>query len=122
MVGELVFSARRPAVKHLTYIFLFLLVVASFARSQTRPRPPGLEQAGQAEAQADKNLPPPGNPQKGRLDPAKLRQEADELARISQTIPADVSSLQLGMLPKDMIEKLKQIEKLAKHLRGQISQ
>jgi hypothetical protein len=109
-------------VKHHAYILVFVFFVASSTRAQTRPRPPGLEQAGQAEAQTEKNLPPPASPQKARLDPAKLRQEADELARISQTIPADVSSLQLGMLPKDMIEKLNQIEKLSKHLRRQISQ
>ena len=109
-------------MKHFTYILLFVLFVASSGRAQARPRPPGLQQADQAEAQTEKNLPPPPTPQKARLDAAKLRQEADELARISQTIPADVSSLQLGMLPKDMIEKLKQIEKLSKHLRTQLSQ
>jgi flagellar motor component MotA len=52
---------------------------------------------------------------------AKLGQEADELARIAQTIPPDVASIQKGKLPKDMIEKLKQIEKLSKRLRSQIN-
>ena len=59
--------------------------------------------------------------QPAHLDLAKLCQEADELARIAQTIPPDVASIQRGRLPKDMIEKLKQIEKLSKHLRSQIN-
>jgi hypothetical protein len=52
---------------------------------------------------------------------ARLRQDADELARIAQTIPPDVSSIQKGLLPKDMSEKLKQIEKLSKQIRKQLS-
>jgi hypothetical protein len=63
------------------------------------------------------SLPPTS--QQARLDLAKLRQEADELARLAHTIPADVSSIQQGLLPKDMSEKLKQIEKLSKHLRSE---
>jgi len=86
-----------------------------------RPRPPGLQQADQAEEQADKNIPPPMT-QRRRLDLAKFRQDADELVRIAQTIPSDVASIQRGLLPKDMVEKLKQIEKLSKHLRNQLSQ
>jgi hypothetical protein len=60
--------------------------------------------------------------QRTHVDFTKLRQDADDLARIAQTIPNDAASIQKGMLPKDMIEKLKQIERLSKHLRGQISQ
>ena len=121
MARERVFSARRPAVKHRTYILLFVLVAGCSARSQTRPRPPGLEQAAQAEQQADKSLPPPMT-QRTHVDFTRLRQDADDLARIAQTIPNDAASIQKGMLPKDMVEKLKQIEKLSKRLRGQISQ
>jgi hypothetical protein len=108
-------------VKHLTYILLFVLCVASSARTQVRPRPPGLQQADQAEQQADKSIPPPTT-QRTHVDFTRLRQDADDLARLAQTIPNDVASIQKGMLPKDMVEKLKQIEKLSKHLRGQISQ
>ena len=46
---------------------------------------------------------------------------ADELARIAQTIPADVASVKKGMLPKDVIEKLKQIERLSKRLRSELT-
>ena len=51
----------------------------------------------------------------------QVLQDADDLARIAQTIPPDVAGIQKGLLPKDMIEKLKQIEKLSKQLRKQLS-
>jgi|SRR5580704_11041817 hypothetical protein len=57
----------------------------------------------------------------GRVDLAKLQREADELSRMSQTIPSDVASVRKGMLPRDVIEKLKQIEKLSKRLRTELN-
>lgn len=105
----------------LSPIFLSsFLLAASLLPAQTRPIPPGVRQADQTEAQTEKNIPPPITPP-AHLDVAKLGQEADELARIAQTIPSDVASIQKGKLPKDMIEKLKQIEKLSKQLRTQIN-
>ena len=56
-----------------------------------------------------------------RLDLAHLQQEAEDLARTAQTIPSDVASVRKGMLPKDVIEKLKQIEKLSKRLRTELN-
>lgn len=55
-----------------------------------------------------------------RIDAAQVQQEADDLARMAQTIPADVASIRKGMLPKDVIDKLKQIEKLSKRLRTEL--
>jgi hypothetical protein len=55
------------------------------------------------------------------VDSAQVQKEADDLARLAQTIPTDVSSIRKGMLPKDLIEKLKQIEKLSKHLRTELN-
>jgi hypothetical protein len=56
-----------------------------------------------------------------RIDAAQVQKEAEDLARIAQTIPADVSSARKGMLPKDVIDKLKQIEKLSKRLRTELN-
>ncbi len=55
------------------------------------------------------------------VDLVQLQREADELSRTAQTIPSDVGSLRQGMLPKDVIAKLKQIEKLSKHLRSELA-
>ncbi len=106
-------------MKHLASILPFVLLAASSASAQT-PIPPGIRQADQAEAQTQKNIPPPAT-RHAHLDLARLSQDADDLARIAQTIPPDVAGIQKGLLPKDMIEKLKQIEKLSKQLRKQLS-
>jgi len=50
-----------------------------------------------------------------------LQHDADDLARTAQSIPTDVASVRQGMLPKDVIQKLKQIEKLSKRLRGELT-
>jgi hypothetical protein len=57
-----------------------------------------------------------------RINLAQLQKEADDLARTAQTIPSDVASVRKGMLPKDVLQKLKQIEKLSKHLRSELNQ
>jgi hypothetical protein len=54
------------------------------------------------------------------VDLVLLQQEADELARTAQTIPSDLASVRKGMLPKDVLLKLKQIEKLSKHMRTEL--
>jgi hypothetical protein len=51
----------------------------------------------------------------------QLQRDADDLARKAQSIPSDVASVRKGMLPKDIIEKLKQIEKLSKRLRTELN-
>src|SRR5437879_3520024 len=56
-----------------------------------------------------------------RVDAAQVQKEGDDLARMAQTSPADVASVRKGMLPKDVIEKLKQIEKLSKRLRTELN-
>lgn len=55
------------------------------------------------------------------IDLAQLQREADDLARTAETIPADMASVRKGVLPKDTMEKLKQIEKLSKRLRTQLN-
>ena len=57
---------------------------------------------------------------KVKLDPIKLHQEAQELLDLSQSLQTDIESMNRGLRPKDTIEKLKRIQKLAKHLRGEI--
>jgi len=55
------------------------------------------------------------------IDPVKLQRDADDLARTAQTIPTDVAGVRQGTLPKDIIEKLKRIEKLSKQLRNELN-
>ncbi len=107
-------------MQHLSYAILIALIVTSLSQGQSHPRPPGLQQAEQAETRAEQTIPPPTAARQKPIDAVKLQSEADDLARIAQTIPADVSSIQQGQFPKDFLEKLKRIEKLSKHLRAEI--
>ena len=99
-----------------------LLFFASSMAPQTPGRgfptpPPSLDQ--------EKQAPTPGqhSPTAARhTDLEQAQREADNLARVAQTIPADMVKIREGMLPKDVIEKLKQIEKLSKHLRSELTQ
>lgn len=55
------------------------------------------------------------------IDIVALQKEADDLARTAQTIPLDLANVRRGTIPKDFLLKLKQIEKLSKHLRSEIA-
>jgi hypothetical protein len=66
-------------------------------------------------------LEPPARPQTQRLDPAKLREEADELAKLAQVVPQDMGQIMQGKMPKDAIDRLKRIEKISKHLRSELA-
>jgi len=56
-----------------------------------------------------------------RVDLKELQREADDLARTAQTIPTDVADVRRGTMPKDIIQKLKQIEKISKRLRSELN-
>jgi hypothetical protein len=79
------------------------------------------QQINQAKAQAEISGPPPVR-QWPSADAARLKQVAEELANLAQSVPPDVDQTTKGILPKDLEQKLKRIEKLAKQLRSGISQ
>jgi hypothetical protein len=72
-------------------------------------------------AQHPLQLDPPVGPQPQKLDPVKLRQQADEISSLAQSLPADIAQITQGKLPKGMEDKLKRIEKLSKHLRSELA-
>src|SRR5260370_38879442 len=110
-------------------VFLGMLIVFSFLSSffrvpmvsgqQGRPIPPGIREA---EKQSNKPLDPPMAAMPSAPDPAKLKHEADELAQLSAGVPSDLAKVAHGQLPKDLADKLKRIEKLAKHLASKLTQ
>jgi hypothetical protein len=55
------------------------------------------------------------------VGPTELRNEARQILELSQSIQADIEQVNRGKLPKDAVDKLKRIEKLSRHLRGQIN-
>jgi hypothetical protein len=122
-IGKLIPLVRRPAVKlSLLALLLALPFSALLVQAQgSRPIPPGIRQAEKADAQNERSLPPPMSPRR-TLDLDKLRRDANELAALAQSIPPDVEQTAKGILPKELSEKLKRIQKLAKQLQSQISQ
>jgi hypothetical protein len=55
------------------------------------------------------------------VDPLALQREAKELLDLSQSLQPQIQALNRGLLSKDILDKLKRIEKLSKQLRGEIA-
>ncbi len=81
--------------------------------------PPGLRKADKLPNPADDA--PLLAPQPRAVDPARLKREADELAKLAQSIPPQIDRVTSGQLPKELNTQLKRIEKLAKRLRHDLS-
>lgn len=55
------------------------------------------------------------------FNPGQARKQADELAKLAQSVPPEVDKLAQGQLPKDLVARLKRIEKLSKALRREVT-
>jgi hypothetical protein len=114
---------QEAIVQRLLAIFILNAIGGGFGtliHLQGRPVPPGVRQGEQTINNAP--LEPPVHFKRKPEDLAKLKQEADELAKLSAAVPSEVGLIEQGKLPRDFVEQLKRIEKLAKHLRSEISQ
>ncbi len=60
--------------------------------------------------------------QRPPFNAAKARQQARELADLASKIPSEIDQVSKNVLPKDLDEQLKRIQKLAKQLRSQLAQ
>ena len=109
------------AVRLLTLVFAFQ-ICGTLAHAQSGlPVPAGVRQADRAQDRFEKSSVPPMN-EIPRIDPEKLKSDANELATLAQSLVPEVDQTTRGILPKDLNDKLKKIEKLAKQLRSQINQ
>ncbi len=84
---------------------------------QIRPEPP----AGRTHFPGEDHGRAQVTPGQRPLDTERARREAQELAAVAQKIPSEVDQLSKNVFPKDLVQQLKQIEKLAKRLRTEIS-
>jgi hypothetical protein len=105
----------------LTLLAVLFTVPFSISALAQSPVSRGIDQAEHAEAQSEKNVPPPVAPRRA-VDLDKLKRAAAELATLAQSVPPDVDQVAKGALPKDLSDKLKRIQKLAKQLQSQINQ
>lgn len=105
------------------YLFVFLLSVLFLtppanSNGQGRAMIPGLREG---EKQMNAPLDPPAFQAHRTIDGPALSQEAAELARLSSIVPGQIEELRAGKFHKDLTDELKRIEKLAKHLRTEVS-
>ncbi len=99
-------------------IGLFLCSLSASTQEKAAPVPPGLHRA---EEEGRRPLEAPIEVKRKPAELAQLRQEAAELARLSQAVPQQIDQVAQGELPKDLNGNLKQIEKLAKRLRSELA-
>jgi hypothetical protein len=65
-------------------------------------------------------LEPPIGPQPQKVDFSKAQQQAAELNELARSVQIEVDQSAQGKLPKDLPEKLKQIERISKKLRAEL--
>lgn len=56
-----------------------------------------------------------------RMGDLQFQKDAKELAEICASVSGDMDGVKQGLLPKDLVEKLKRMEKLSKHVREQMT-
>jgi hypothetical protein len=96
---------------------LWLCMLAVLPLSQ-HPKPPGIRTADQ---QANQPLEPPMQPHSRKIDVEQVKKEANELKILADGVPSQIELVTKNQYPKDLNENLKRIEKLAKHLRSEVT-
>ncbi len=96
---------------------LFFALTTVIANAQHRPTYPHPPAPAQPQAPAHTAT----QTRKPNIDNLQLEREARELSDLAKSVPLDIEQVKQGLLPKDTVEKLKRIEKLAKHLRGELA-
>jgi hypothetical protein len=109
--------SRTARLSGLGAIFLFSTSIPALPQ---HPIPPGIRQADQS-TNSGANVEAPQAQGAKSIDPAKLRADAAELQSLTATIQAQMDQVSKGMIPKDMGDNLKKLEKLAKRLRSEIN-
>jgi hypothetical protein len=58
---------------------------------------------------------------KRQVDVTQLKIEAQDLRRLVEALPVQIDSIGNGVLPKELIENLKKIEKISKRIRSEVT-
>jgi len=95
-----------------------LLILPVSASPRQRAKPPGIVTA---DRQSNQGLEPPMQPHSRKIDIEQLKKEADELKTLADGVPSQIEQVTKNQYPKDLNENLKRIEKLAKHLRSEVT-
>jgi hypothetical protein len=98
-------------------ILMSLFPVTTTPQSGGRSKPAGIP-AGDTLANQQVEPPMKFGPRQINID--QVNSETQELRRLADGLPAEMDQVTKGQLPKDLGDNLKRIEKLAKHLHGEI--
>ena len=63
----------------------------------------------------------PAEALRARMINAQFQKDISELSGLCASVPADMEELKRGILPKDIAEKLKKVERLSKRVREQLT-
>ncbi len=84
----------------------------------TAPRPREIEHRLPADEPEQVQAPA----QRRTIDAAQVKCKAEELAKLAESIPVKTQLAGKGVVPKDLNQQLKRIEKLSKQLRRELFQ
>lgn len=99
------------------WLCVFFLVPV-FAATQRQQKPPGIT-IGDQVANAPLEKPMEMHTRQVNLD--QVKQETEELRKLANALPAQIDQVANNQLPKDLSDNLKKIEKLARHLRSEVT-
>jgi paraquat-inducible protein B len=105
-------------MRHFPLWLCVLLIFPVSAAFSQHPKPPGITTADQ---QSNQPIEPPLQPQSRKINIDQVKQEADELKKLADGVPAQIEQVTKNQYPKDLNENLKRIERLAKHLRSEVT-
>jgi hypothetical protein len=105
-------------MRSLAFCVSLLIFGMCLAKGQGRPIPPGVRESDKV---ANQPLPLPIQMASRTAKPADLKSEAAQIQALANSVADQVDQLNKGMMSKDLSENLKKLEKLAKHLRSQIT-
>jgi hypothetical protein len=88
------------------------------SQSGGRAKPPGI---ATADTMANQPLEAPLESRSHQINFDQVNAETQELRRLADGLPLQIDQVTKGQIPKDLGENLKRIEKLAKHLRSEIT-
>jgi hypothetical protein len=106
-------------MRSLFFCFCVLLLLPNPVTPQMgHAKPPGITTADTM-ANAPMEAPAKFDTRKVNLD--QVNAETQELRKLVDSLQPQMEQVNKGQLPKDLTEDLKKIEKLAKHLRSEVS-
>lgn len=97
---------------------LFFSATAIGPQATPHPRPPGITEG---QNQINQPLEPPLESRNHQINLDQVNAETQELRRLADGLPPQIDQVAKGQLPRDLAENLKKIEKLAKHIRGEVT-